>query len=150
MSCNRKIVMLIIGVVFLGTLSGCSKVKQLKDTAIENIATESNLPQYNLDTKRYDSISYDDNRYLITDEKLDIDLIGEAIGKVSYSCTINENKNELSKEELRKLDVDGSKKQKERYKLTFGWIHEIKDEDSNEEIAVNINNLYYKCKLEKK
>lgn len=145
MSYNKKITLLLIGILILGTLSGCSKFKQMKDTAIENIATESKLPQYNLDTE-----TYDNDRYLIIGEELDIDSIGEPIGKVNYSCTIDENKVELSKDELLKVDVGGSKKKEARYKLTFGWIHEVKDMNQNEEIAININNLYYKCKLEKR
>lgn len=150
MSYNKKITLLLIGIVILGTLSGCSKFKQMKDTAIENIAIESKLPQYNLDTEKYDNISYGNDRYLIIGEEVDIDSIGEPIGKVNYSFTIDENKVELSKDELLKVDVGGSKKKEARYKLTFGWIHEVKDMNQNEEIAININNLYYKCKLEKR
>ena len=135
-----------ISIIGLITITGCSKIK---DVAINNIITENQLPQFNLNTTSYEEIIYEDKIYEITNEVIDIELVKESIGKVNYICTLDENRREISKDQLRKIDIDGAEGNNKRYHLKFGWVHEIEGVNTDDEIAVNINHLYYRCKIEK-
>ena len=139
--------LIFISIIGLINITGCSKINDIKSTAIDNIIKEDQLPQFTLDRTNYEEISYEDKVYIITDEEVDNDKVQDAIGKISYVCTLDENKIELSKDELRKIDVYGIEEENERYYLKFGWVHEIKGISSGKEVAININNLYYRCKI---
>lgn len=146
---KKRIFLFCIFIIVLANITGCGKIKEVTDVARNNMVLESQLSQYSLDKKTYARISYGDKVYLITNEEVDFNQIDEAIGKVNYSCTLDENMREISKEELRKIDINGTKEDKRREHLTFGWVHKIKEINENDEIAININNLYYKCKIKK-
>lgn len=140
---KRLIIVSVISLLIF-MISGCNSADKLIKVGKKNIQIESELPQFELDKLNYNTISYDESVYLITKEEIKYENIGEAIGKISFSCVLDKNKKEISNDELKKIDIYGSNNE-ERFYLTFGWIYKINNISSDYQVAININNLYYKC-----
>ncbi|GAA0068558.1 hypothetical protein UT300003_00810 [Clostridium sardiniense] len=139
----KNMIGIIIIIIISGMIIGCSEMEQLIDKSKENIVTEKYLKQYEIDKGNFKYISYQEEEYNITEDKLDIDKIGDPIGKVSKNITIDENYRILNKKELREIDIFSKNKEEKRFNISIGWIHKIKGIDQNEKIAVMINSKYY-------
>lgn len=136
---------IILNIVTVLSMLSCNKLQKIKDTAIENISKEWELPKYSLKENTYDEITLNNKIYKITDEKVAIKNINNPIGKISSRFTLDESKKKLTKEQLRKFKLQGTKTNEKRYYLNFGWIYVIKGLDIEKEIAVSINESYYKA-----
>lgn len=136
---------IILNIVTVLSMLSCNKLQKIKDTAIENISKEWELPKYSLKENTYDEITLNNKIYKITDEKVAIKNINNPIGKISSRFTLDESKKKLTKEQLRKFKLQGTKTNEKRYYLNFGWIYDIKGLDIEKEIAVSINESYYKA-----
>lgn len=136
---------IILNILTVLSMLSCNKLQKIKDTAIENICKEWELPKYSLKENTYDEITLNNKTYKITDEKVAIKNINNPIGKISSRFTLDESKKKLTKEQLRKFKLQGTKTNEKRYYLNFGWIYDIKGLDIKKEIAVSINESYYKA-----
>lgn len=136
---------IILNIVTVLSMLSCNKFQKIKDTVIENISKEWELPKYSLKENTYDEITLNNKTYKITDEKVAIKNINNPIGKISSRFTLDESKKKLTKEQLRKFKLKGTKTNEKRYYLNFGWIYDIKGLDIEKEIAVSINEYYYKA-----
>lgn len=71
---------------------------------------------------------------------IDLSLVDDSIAKVNVSFILSDGRI-LSKEELREIQRLPEDKLEERTYLSFGWIHQLKDEGWE----ININHQY--CRL---
>ncbi|CAG9701638.1 NisI/SpaI family lantibiotic immunity lipoprotein [Clostridium neonatale] len=151
---NKKNITMYIVTSFTITCSillmGCSKVTQLIDTGKKNLEISKTLPDYTLDETNFKEISIDNKIYTINEECINQNDLEAPIGKISKEFTIDENNNVLNKDELTKIYVIPNEKSEEkRIHLIFGWIYSIKSTDSNEFIAINVNNEYKLATIKK-
>ncbi|WP_373897641.1 NisI/SpaI family lantibiotic immunity lipoprotein [Haloimpatiens sp. FM7315] len=139
----KKIVIFVINIILISlfiNFAGCSKTKQLIESASKNIKEEKTLPKYTLNEENFKEISFGGKTYSITDKSFALKDLDKPIGKVSQSFTIDENNKKLTKEELMKIYAIPSKNlEKDRINLNFGWIYSVKNLDSNNVIAVVVN-----------
>ncbi|WP_235819487.1 NisI/SpaI family lantibiotic immunity lipoprotein [Caldifermentibacillus hisashii] len=96
---NSILLMAVAGVILLG---GCSLLKDLKQTASENMEIDKTLPKYKLNMENFKEISYEGKTYVIQEAEMTKEDLDEPIGKVTETITINENNEILSKKELKK------------------------------------------------
>lgn len=138
----RYIVSLVILGICIINISGCSKVDELFDTAIDNLETEKNLPKAELNKETFSEFTLGDETYVISGNEISVDSIDIPIGKLLEYITIDEDNNILDKVELRKTYIVVDNKVKERYNLSFGWIYSVKDCDTSDKVAVVLNSKY--------
>lgn len=131
-------------------LIGCSNVTQLIDTGKKNLEISKTLPDYTLNETNFKEISINNKTYDINEKCVTQDKLENPIGKVSKEVTIDGDNNILNKDELIKIYIIPNEKSKEkRIHLNFGWIYSIKGFDSNESIAINVNNEYKLATIKK-
>lgn len=146
---KKKTIIFIVMLILVAISIGCSRVEQLATNAKKNIKMDKTLPIYDLNKENFKEIAYKGKTYQIMEEAINPGDLDIPIGKVSKRVTIDENKKILDKKELMKIYVlpDGS--EHKRIDLNFGWVYSIKDTDSNETIAVVVNDKYRKATIKK-
>lgn len=142
----KWICILVLSIIIMCTLYSCTN---LTDTAKKNMDTANKLPQYELNEGNLKEISMDGKVYVIQESTVSFDDAREPIGKVNKTVTINDNNEILNKEELRKIYIIPRDKDEKRYHLSFGWVYRIEGKDTDEEVAVVINNKYHTAKIKK-
>jgi len=141
---NSVLLMAVVAVILLG---GCSLYKDLKQTASENMEIDKTLPTYKLNMENFKEISYEGKTYVIQEAEVTKEDLDEPIGKVAETITLNENHEILSKQELKKIEVFPKGKDEKRTYLNYGWVYRIKNVSSNEKVAVVINNQFCVAKI---
>lgn len=135
-------------IILLASLIGCSKSKNIFQTAKENIYLEKTLPQYSVNINNFTEISYNNKTYFITENSIDLNELQKPIGKISQTFVIDQNQNILKKDNFKKIYINPNNiKAPERFSLKFGFIYNINNFDSSEKIAVNINNKFKIAKI---
>ena len=119
---------------------GCEKLEDLKEVAMTNLQMDQQLPICTLNTETFDEMVCHEQRFQISDEVIDLSLVDDSIAKVNVSFILSDGRI-LSKEELREIQRLPEDKLEERTYLSFGWIHQLKDEGWE----ININHQY--CRL---
>ena len=119
---------------------GCEKLEDLKEVAMTNLQMNQQLPICTLNTETFDEMVCHEQRFQISDEVIDLSLVEDSIAKVNVSFILSDGRI-LSKEELREIQRLPEDKLEERTYLSFGWIHQLKDEGWE----ININHQY--CRL---
>lgn len=140
----NKNLLLILGLILLLFMAhGCL---QLKDTAIKNMDIERSLPKYSLTLGDPIVISYEDTNFFIEETEIDLKNLEEPIGKVSERMTINEVMEVIPEKELKKIHPF-PKEDEYRELLQFGWVYEIRGSDPNKEVAININEKFFRATI---
>lgn len=136
---NSILLLTLIGVLFIG---GCSLVSDLKKTATKNMEIDRKLPKYELNKDNLQEIHYQGRTYIIQAAKVDRHQLNKPIGKVAETITINEHHQILSKKELRKIEIIPDQKDEKRTHLNFGWVYSIKGVNPDKEVAVTVNHQF--------
>lgn len=121
---------------------GCEKLEDLKEVAMTNLQMDQQLPICTLNTETFDEMVCHEQRFQISDEVVDLSLVEDPVAKVNVSFTLSDGR-VLSKEELGEIHWLPEDKLEERTFLSFGWIHQLKDEGW----GININHQYYRLLL---
>lgn len=127
-------------IVLIWIVVGCEKLEDLKEVAMTNLQMNQQLPICTLNTETFDEVVCHEQRFQISDEVIDLSLVDDSIAKVNVSFILSDGRI-LSKEELREIQRLPEDKLEERTYLSFGWIHQLKDEGWE----ININHQY--CRL---
>ena len=127
-------------IVLIWIVVGCEKLEDLKEVAMTNLQMDQQLPICTLNTETFDEMVCHEQRFQISDEVIDLSLVDDSIAKVNVSFILSDGRI-LSKEELREIQRLPEDKLEERTYLSFGWIHQLKDEGWE----ININHQY--CRL---
>ncbi|AMQ22305.1 MULTISPECIES: NisI/SpaI family lantibiotic immunity lipoprotein [Geobacillus] len=136
---NSILLLMLIGILFI---AGCSLVSNLKKTATQNMEIDRKLPKYELNKENLQEIHYQGRTYMIQAAKVDRNQLNKPIGKVAETITINEHHQILSKKELRKIEVIPDQTDEKRTHLNFGWVYSIKGVNPDEEVAVTVNHQF--------
>lgn len=140
----RGLKIMMVGLGCLG-LGGCKQIEQLTNTVIENMEIERQLPLCELNQDNLNGFTCGEQTYMISSEVVTLNEVGNPIGKINFSVTLNGDKQMMTQKQLREIEWLPQKEIENRTHLTFGWIHEIKGDSEN--IVVNINPKYYIAKL---
>ena len=132
----KKLMMIALVLIVVG----CEKLEDLKEVAMTNLQMNQQLPICTLNTETFDEMVCHEQRFQISDEVIDLSLVEDSIAKVNVSFILSDGRI-LSKEELREIQRLPEDKLEERTYLSFGWIHQLKDEGWE----ININHQY--CRL---
>lgn len=124
-------------------IGGCANVGKIKETAEKNMETEKKLPAYELNKENFKEISYDNKTYIIKEDTVELKDLKDPIGKVSEDITIDDKNKILDKKELSKIYIIPNDKDETRIHLSFGWIYSINDNNSDEIVAISVNNKYH-------
>lgn len=138
---NKNLLLILGSILLLFMVLGCS---QLKDTAKKNMDIERSLSKYSLTLGDPIEISYENTNFIIEETEIDLENLEEPIGKVSERMTINEVMEVIPEKELKKIHFF-PKEDEYRELLQFGWVYEIRGSDPNKEVAININEKFFKA-----
>ncbi|MED1674689.1 MULTISPECIES: NisI/SpaI family lantibiotic immunity lipoprotein [Pallidibacillus] len=135
--------------IALVLITGCSILRDIKETATHNMLIEKELPKYELNMENFKEISYEGKTYEISETEVALSDLNKPVGKVSKSITINDDGEILTKNDLRKIEVIPNDNDEKRVYLNFGWVYSVNGIDQDKKVAVVINNKIYLSNIKK-
>lgn len=112
-------------------------------------AAENTSGSYEANPQNATQLIYGDRIYQVTEETVPKDQLGAYLDILSETVTFDaESKRPLSKEELNKIDWDGTSAGQQRERWFYVGVYEISGTDPADAVAVKVNNQYYIAKVQ--
>ena len=107
-------------------------------------AAENTGSSFEVNPQNATQLTYGDRIYQVTDETVPKDHLGVYLDILSKTVTFDaDSKRPLSKEELNKIDWDGTSTEQQRERWFYVDVYEISGIDPADAVAVKVNNQYY-------